>query len=40
MCDQTNICSDICANINGEEKCFCPIGFQLSTPGGSQCIGN
>ena len=32
-------CSHICANVEGEEKCFCPLGLELSTPGGTQCIG-
>ena len=29
----------LCAVINGEEVCFCPLGFQLLTSGGNECIG-
>lgn len=28
----------LCAVIDDEEVCFCPVGFQL-TPGGTECIG-
>ena len=36
---QDSMCSDICGVINGTEECFCHLGFELSTPGGYQCIG-
>ena len=36
---QDSTCSHICGVINATEECFCPIGFELSTLGGSQCIG-
>ena len=36
---QTSPCSDICGVVNGTEQCFCPVGYELSTPGGIQCIG-
>lgn len=32
-------CSYRCAVINGEEQCFCPAGFELSLPEGTQCVG-
>ena len=32
-------CSFGCAVIDGEEQCYCPIGYELSAPGGTQCVG-
>lgn len=32
-------CSYECAVIDGEEQCYCPSGFELSVPGGTQCVG-
>ena len=32
-------CSFGCAVIDGEEQCYCQIGFELSSPGGTQCVG-
>lgn len=32
-------CSYECAVIDGEEQCYCPTGFELSMPGGTQCVG-
>ena len=32
-------CSDICAVIDGEAQCFCPLGYELCMPGGTQCAG-
>ena len=32
-------CSFRCAIISGEEQCYCPVGLELSSPGGTQCIG-
>ena len=29
----------LCAVIDGEEVCFCPLGFHLLTSGGTECIG-
>ena len=36
---QTNPCSDICGVVNGTEHCFCPVGYELSIQGGTECIG-
>lgn len=32
-------CSFGCAMINGTEQCFCPTGYELSTPNGIECSG-
>ena len=32
-------CSFGCANIAGEEQCYCPVGLELSILGGTQCVG-
>ena len=32
-------CSFGCAIISGEEQCYCPVGLELSSPGGNQCVG-
>lgn len=32
-------CSHICAVVNGEAQCFCPIGFKLEEPENVQCVG-
>ena len=32
-------CSFDCAMINGAEQCYCPSGYELSTPEGTDCIG-
>lgn len=32
-------CSFGCAVVNNMETCYCPLGFQLDIPGGTQCIG-
>ena len=29
----------LCAVIDAEEVCYCSVGFQLLTPGGTDCIG-
>lgn len=38
LCVDGGRCSDICAVVEFEEKCFCPIGFNLTTP--TECTGN
>lgn len=38
-CDDNGGCSHICAVIDGQAQCYCPIGLQLSMPGGTQCMG-
>lgn len=38
-CAINNACSHICAVVNGVEECHCPVGFELSIPGGTQCVG-
>lgn len=41
MCN-ANSCSHICAVVDGQDQCFCPLGFELlgdnSTCDGKQCI--
>ena len=32
-------CSYQCAIINGSEQCYCPGGFEIIIPGGTQCAG-
>ena len=32
-------CSFACAVIDSMEQCYCPTGFELSSPGGTQCVG-
>lgn len=32
-------CSYECAVIDGEDQCYCPAGFELLMPGGTQCVG-
>ena len=37
FCVDGGECSGICAVVNSEEKCFCPAGFNLTTP--TECTG-
>lgn len=37
FCVDGGECSDICAVVNFEEKCFCPVGFTLTTL--TECTG-
>ena len=38
VCD-VNSCSHICAVIEGQDECFCPIGFELSAGSTTTCEG-
>ncbi len=38
LCVENGKCSDICAVVDSEERCFCPLGFNLTTP--TECTGN
>ncbi len=38
FCAENGRCSDICAVVDFEERCFCPLGFNLTTP--TECTGN
>ena len=38
LCVGGGRCSDICAVVDFEEKCFCPVGFNLTTP--TVCTGD
>lgn len=38
-CENGGECSHICAQVNGMAQCYCPLGLQLSMPGGTQCVG-
>ncbi len=37
-CD-TNGCSDICAVVDGDPRCFCSVGFKLSQTDEQTCEG-
>ncbi len=37
-CD-TNGCSDICAVVDGDPRCFCSVGFELSQIDEQTCEG-
>ncbi len=38
FCVESGNCSDICAVVDFEERCFCPLGFNLTTT--TECTGN
>lgn len=38
-CHNNGGCSHGCAVVNEEAQCYCPMGYQLSVPGGSNCVG-
>ena len=36
---QRQQCSHTCALVNGNAKCFCPVGFELQPQENTQCVG-
>lgn len=38
-CENGGSCSHICAVVEGQAQCFCPIGFELEEPLNMQCVG-